>query len=247
MQDNHIALVTGGSRGIGRATCLALAAQGAAVAVHYRSHADAALAVAEEIRAAGGTAMVVQADLLDPDAITRLVAEVRAELGPVDILANNAGEQGTAPVTEMADAEWQRSLDLNLTAAFRLAQACLPHMLAQRWGRIINVSSQAAYTGSARHAHYAAAKAGLLGFTFSLAKEAGPYNITANVVVPGRIETDMLAGQLASRAEEWLRQTPLGRLGKPEEVAAAIAFLASDAAGYITGAALQVGGGLVMG
>jgi len=160
---------------------------------------------------------------------------------------NNAGEQGTASVTEMADAEWQRSLDLNLTAAFRLAQACLPEMLAQRWGRIINVSSQAAYTGSARHAHYAAAKAGLLGFTFSLAKEAGPHNVTANVVVPGRIETDMLAGQLPSRAGEWLKQTPLGRLGRPEEVAAAIAFLASEAASYITGAALQVGGGLVMG
>lgn len=247
MHTPHIALVTGGSRGIGRATCLALAAQGAAVAVHYRGRADAALAVAEQIRAEGGTAMGVQADLRDPDAIARLVAEVRAELGPVDILVNNAGEQGTAAVTEMTDAEWQRSLDLNLTAAFRLAQACLPHMLAQRWGRIVNVSSQAAYTGSARHAHYAAAKAGLLGFTFSLAKEAGPHNVTANVVVPGRIETDMLAGQLAARADEWLRQTPLGRLGRPEEVAAAIAFLASEAASYITGAALQVGGGLVMG
>ncbi len=247
MQTTHIALVTGGARGIGQATCLALAAQGAAVAVHYRSHADAGLAVAAQIRAEGGRAMVVQADLLDPDAITRLVAEIRAELGPVDILVNNAGEQGTASVTEMADAEWQRSLDLNLTAAFRLAQACLPEMLAQRWGRIINVSSQAAYTGSARHAHYAAAKAGLLGFTFSLAKEAGPHNVTANVVVPGRIETDMLAGQLAARGEEWLKQTPLGRLGRPEEVAAAIAFLASEAASYITGAAVQVGGGLVMG
>lgn len=247
MHTLHIALVTGGSRGIGRATCLALAAQGAAVAVHYRGRADAARAVAEQIRAEGGTAMGVQADLRDPDAIARLVAEVRAELGPVDILVNNASEQGTAAVTEMADIEWQRSLDLNLTAAFRLAQACLPHMLAQRWGRIINVSSQAAYTGSARHAHYAAAKAGLLGFTFSLAKEAGPHNVTANVVVPGRIETDMLAGQLAARADEWLRQTPLGRLGRPEEVAAAIAFLASEAASYITGAALQVGGGLVMG
>ncbi len=247
MHTPHIALVTGGARGIGQATCLALAAQGAAVVVHYRSHVDAALAVAAQIRAEGGRAMVVQADLRDPDAITRLVAEIRTELGPVDILVNNAGEQGTASVTEMADAEWQRSLDLNLTAAFRLAQACLPEMLAQRWGRIINVSSQAAYTGSARHAHYAAAKAGLLGFTFSLAKEAGPHNVTANVVVPGRIETDMLAGQLPSRAGEWLKQTPLGRLGRPEEVAAAIAFLASEAASYITGAALQVGGGLVMG
>ncbi len=247
MHTPHIALVTGGARGIGQATCLALAAQGAAVAVHYHSRADAALAVVEQIRAAGGTALAVRADLRDPDAITRLVTEVRAGLGPVDILVNNAGEQGTAAVTEMADIEWQRSLDLNLTAAFRLAQACLPHMLAQRWGRIINVSSQAAYTGSARHAHYAAAKAGLLGFTFSLAKEAGPHNVTANVVVPGRIETDMLAGQLAARGEEWLKQTPLGRLGRPEEVAAAIAFLASEAASYITGAALQVGGGLVMG
>ncbi len=247
MDTTRIALVTGGARGIGRATCLALAAQGAAVAVHYRSRADAAQAVVEQIRAAGGVAIPVQADLLDPAAGARLAEQVRAELGPVDILVNNAGEQGTAAVAELADAEWQRSLDLNLTAAFRLARACLPGMLARRWGRIINVSSQAAYTGSVRHAHYAAAKAGLLGFTFSLAKEVGPHNVTANVVVPGRIETDMLAEQLPARGAEWLRQTPLGRLGRPEEVAAAIAFLASEAASYITGAALHVGGGLVMG
>ncbi|OQA47493.1 MAG: 3-oxoacyl-(acyl-carrier-protein) reductase FabG [Chloroflexi bacterium ADurb.Bin325] len=247
MDTTRIALVTGGARGIGRATCLALAAQGAAVAVHYRSRADAAQAVVEQIRAAGGVAIPVQADLLDPAAGARLAEQVRAELGPVDILVNNAGEQGTAAVAELADAEWQRSLDLNLTAAFRLARACLPGMLARRWGRIINVSSQAAYTGSVRHAHYAAAKAGLLGFTFSLAKEVGPHNVTANVIVPGRIETDMLAEQLPARGAEWLRQTPLGRLGRPEEVAAAIAFLASEAASYITGAALHVGGGLVMG
>lgn len=247
MDTTRIALVTGGARGIGRATCLALAAQGAAVAVHYRSRADAAQAVVEQIRAAGGVAIPVQADLLDPAAGARLAEQVRAELGPVDILVNNAGEQGAAAVAELADAEWQRSLDLNLTAAFRLTRACLPDMLARRWGRIINVSSQAAYTGSVRHAHYAAAKAGLLGFTFSLAKEVGPHNVTANVVVPGRIETDMLAEQLPARGAEWLRQTPLGRLGRPEEVAAAIAFLASEAASYITGAALHVGGGLVMG
>lgn len=247
MEATHIALVTGGARGIGRATCLALAARGVAVAVHYHSREDAAAEVVAQIQAGGGMAVGLQADLHDAAAPSRLIAAVHAALGPVDILVNNAGEHHTAAITELTDADWTRSLDLNLTAAFRLTQASLPDMIALKWGRIVNVSSQAAYTGSARHAHYAAAKAGLLGFTFSLAKEVGPHGITANVVVPGRIETDMLADQLPGRADEWLRQTPLGRLGRPEEVAAAIAFLAGDEAGYITGAALQVGGGLVMG
>lgn len=247
MTPTHVALVTGGSRGIGRATCLALAARGAAVAIHYHNREDAAREVVQQIQAAGGRAVSVQADLADGAAASDLVAQVNTALGPVDILVNNAAEYGTATVLEMTDAEWARTLELNLTAPFRLARACMPAMIAQGWGRIINISSQAAYTGSARHAHYAAAKAGLLGLTFTLAKELGPHGVTANVVVPGRIVTDMLSGQLPTRAEEWLGQTPLRRFGQPEEVAAAIAFLASDEASYITGAALQVGGGLVMG
>ena len=243
----RVALVTGGSRGIGRATCLALAARGAAVLVHYHASQAAAGEVVAAIQARGGRAVAIAADLLEPDAGARLVAAAQKSLGPVDILVNNAGEFSRAAVAELPDALWERTLALNLTSPFRCARACIPPMLARGWGRIVNVSSQAAYTGSANHAHYAAAKAGLLGFSFSLAKELGPAGITVNAVMPGRIATDMLAGDLPERRAEWLRQTPLGRLGTPEEVAAAIAFLASGAAGYITGAVLQVGGGLVMG
>ncbi len=194
-----------------------------------------------------GKACVIQADLAEAGAEVLLVEAAVTALGSIDILINNAGEQTTAAVVEMSDEIWSRSLEINLSAAFRLSRACIPAMQAHSWGRIIHVTSQAAYTGSVRHAHYAAAKAGLLGLTFSLAKELGPAGITVNAVVPGRIETEMLADQLPSRSEEWLRQTPLRRFGRPEEVAAAIAFLASEDASYITGAALQVGGGLVMG
>lgn len=241
------ALVTGGSRGIGRATCLALAAQGAAIAVHYHAAAEAAKAVVEAIEQAGGSAVALQANLAEPETGTRLVTEATAALGPLDILVNNAGEMTDAAVTEMSDAIWDRSLALNLTAAFRCTRACLASMRARGWGRIINVSSQAAFTGSANHAHYAAAKAGLLGFTYSVAKELGSSGVTANVVSPGRISTDLLLERSAGREAEWLRQTPLGRLGDPAEVAETIAFLASDRAGYITGAVFNISGGLLMG
>jgi NAD(P)-dependent dehydrogenase (short-subunit alcohol dehydrogenase family) len=241
------ALVTGGSRGIGRAACVALASQGAKVAVHYRSHSDAANQVASNIREAGGHAVALCADLLERGAGEDLVNRVTEALGPVDILVNNAGEMTDSPVQTMSDETWERSLALNLSAAFRCSRACLPAMGANGWGRIINVSTQAAYTGSANHAHYAAAKSGLHGFTFSLAKEVGPSGITVNLVAPGRIRTDMLLARSEGREEKWLEQTPLKRLGEPEEVAGPIAFLASDAASYITGAALNVNGGLVMG
>ena len=243
----RVALVTGGSRGIGRATCLALAASGAAVAVHYNSSRGFAEEVVAKIEEVGGQAVAVGADLLDGNAGDRVVAVAEGSLGPVDILVNNAGELTTAAVEELADPVWERTLTLNLTAAFRCARAVIPSMKERRWGRIVNVSSQAAYTGSANHAHYAAAKSGMAGLTFSLAKELGPYGVTANLVVPGRIETDILADDLPTRREEWLKQTPARRLGRPEEVAAAIAFLASESASYVMGAALHVGGGLVMG
>lgn len=241
------ALVTGGSRGIGRATCLALAASGVAVAVHYNSNRGFAEEVVAKIEEMGGKAVAVGADLLDEDAGDRVVAAAEGSLGTVDILVNNAGELTTSPVEELADAVWERTLTLNLTAAFRCARAAIPLMKERRWGRIVNVSSQAAYTGSANHAHYAAAKSGMTGLTFSLAKELGPHGVTANLVVPGRIETDIIADDLPTRREEWLGQTPARRLGRPEEVAAAIAFLTSESASYVMGAALHVGGGLVMG
>lgn len=245
--DGRVALVTGGSRGIGRATCLTLAAKGARVAVHYRTQQGAANETVAEIVSAGGQAVALSGDMADADAITQLIADTVSHLGPVDILVNNAGEMTDSAVVTMTNAMWDQTIAVNLTAAFRCARAVIPAMKAKGWGRILNLSSQAAYTGSANHAHYAAAKAGLHGFTYSLAKELGPSGITVNIVAPGRVTTDMLMARAEGRMTEWMGQTPMRRLGSPEEVAATIAFLASDAAGYITGAVLHVNGGLYMG
>ncbi len=242
----RVAVVTGGSRGIGRAAGLALAAHGAKVAVHYCSHQAQAAEVVREICAAGGEALAVQADLRDGDAAARVISSAADALGPIDILVNNAGEMTDGPVETMTDEVWDRALSSNLTAAFRTARACIPMMRSRKWGRIINVSSQAVYTGSKNHAHYVAAKAGLLGLTFSLAKEVGEAGITVNLVAPGRIMTDLLLERSAGREAEWMSQTPLRRFGAPEEIAASIVFLASNAAAYVTGATLHVNGGLVM-
>ncbi len=244
--DSRVALVTGGSRGIGRATCLALAAQGAKVAVHYHASEPEANDVARRIRDAGGSAAPLQADLAEAAAASELVSRAADALGPVDILINNAGEMTDGSVEEMSDEAWERSLAINLSAVFRLSRAAIPAMKKRRRGRIVNLSTQAVYTGSANHAHYAAAKSGLLGLTFSLAKEVGAHGITVNLVAPGRIKTDLLLARSAGREAEWLQQTPMRRLGEAEEVAGPIVFLASDAAAYITGATLHVNGGLVM-
>jgi len=243
----RVALVTGGSRGIGRATCLALANKGAAVAVLCRRRIKEAQEVAEQIRSAAGKALAIEADVLDPEAIKRSIKVAVAELGNIDILVNNAGEMTDAAVVDMTDEDWDQSLSINLTSAFRYARACIPAMKERRWGRIINVSSQVVYTGSNNHAHYSAAKSGMLGFTFSLTKELGPFGITANVVAPGRILTDLLLQRMEGREKEWMSQTPMRRFGRPEEVAAAITFLASEEASYMTGAVINVNGGLVMG
>ena len=242
-----IALVTGGSRGIGRAICFALAERGASVAVHYRAKAAEAESVAAQIRENGGAALAVQGDLALPPVPDEIIRQIVAHLGPIDILVNNAGEMTDSAVIDMTDTLWDESLATNLTSVFRCVRACIPSMKQRRWGRIINLSSQVVYTGSANHAHYTAAKAGLVGFTYSLAKELGTAGITANLIAPGRIMTDMIKERMAGREEEWLKQTPLRRFGQPEEVAEAAAFLASDAASYITGATIHVNGGLVMG
>jgi NAD(P)-dependent dehydrogenase (short-subunit alcohol dehydrogenase family) len=238
-----VALVTGGSGGIGHAVCAELARRGSAVAVHYHREREAAEALAAEL----GSAVAIAADLSSPSGPDELVAAATRELGPVTVLVNNAGTMTDAPVESMPDELWESAVTLNLTAAFRTCRAVISGMRAARFGRIVNVSSQAALTGSVNHAHYAAAKSGLHGLTFSLAKEVGRDGITVNLVLPGRIETPLLDARSEGRLEEWLGQTPLGRLGRPEEVAAVIGFLTSPEASYVTGAAVNVSGGLLMG
>ena len=244
---NKTALVTGGSRGIGRATCALLAVNGVSVVVHFIKNESAAREVVDEINQEGGTAVALQADLSDTGSIEDLARKSQQELGPIDILVNNAGEMTHAKVIDMTEDMWDHTLDLHLKSVFLLSKAITPSMIKRKWGRIINVSSQVVYTGSNKHAHYAAAKAGLLGFTFSLVKELGGFGITVNLVSPGRIVTDMLIPHIADRKDEWLKQTPLARFGEPDEVASAIVFLASGEAGYISGANIHVNGGLTMG
>jgi 3-oxoacyl-[acyl-carrier protein] reductase len=242
-----VALVTGGATGIGAATVAALAAEKITVALQYSSSQKEAKQIADQLNAQGFKVEIFQADLSQKGAAENLVAQVKQKLGDIDILVNNAGVMSDASIIQMSDDLWDEAINVNLTTAFKLIRACAPSMVNKKWGRVINISSQVALTGSANHAHYAAAKAGLLGLTYSAAKEYGASGVTVNAVLPGRIETKMIADRSVGRLDEWLSQTPLNRLGRPDEVAAMINFLASDASSYITGAAINVNGGLVMG
>jgi len=242
-----VALVTGGATGIGAATVAALAEEKITVALQYSSSAAEAKQIAEQLNSKGLKVEIFQADLSQKDSADKLVASVKAKLGEIDILINNAGLMSDASIIEMSDELWDQAININLTAAFKLIRACAPSMVSKKWGRIINISSQVALTGSANHAHYATAKAGLLGLTYSAAKEYGASGVTVNAVLPGRIETNMIAQRSIGRLDEWLAQTPLKRLGSPDEVAGMINFLASETASYVTGAAINVNGGLVMG
>ena len=243
----RVALVTGGATGIGAATVTAMAESKITVALQYSSSETQAKQIAEQLNSKGAKVEIFQADLSQKDSAEKLVAAVKAKLGDIDILINNAGLMTDASIIEMSDELWDQALNINLTAAFKLIRACAPSMVAKKWGRIINISSQVALTGSANHAHYATAKAGLLGLTYSAAKEYGASGVTVNAVLPGRIETNMIAQRSIGRLDEWLSQTPLNRLGRADEVAGMINFLASEMASYVTGASINVNGGLVMG
>ncbi len=242
-----VALVSGGATGIGAATVAALAAEKITVAMQYSSSQKEAKQIAEQLNGKGFKVEIFQADLSQKGAAENLVEQVKKNLGDIDILVNNAGVMSDASIIQMSDEIWDEAVNVNLTAAFKLIRACAPSMVSKKWGRVINISSQVALTGSANHAHYAAAKAGLLGLTYSAAKEYGASGVTVNAVLPGRIETKMIADRSIGRLDEWLSQTPLNRLGRPDEMASLINFLASDASSYITGAAINVNGGLVMG
>jgi 3-oxoacyl-[acyl-carrier protein] reductase len=246
MERARAALVTGASRGIGAATAIRLAQEGCDVAVHYRGGRTDAEAVVERIEQLGRRAVAVQADLDDPEQAKRLVRKAAEELGGLTILVNNAGYSQHADVEELELEDWERMVRVTLTAAFVCAQAAVPWMKEAGWGRIVNVVSLRAMTGSDHGAHYAAAKSGLIGLTKSLALELAKYNITVNGISPGYTKTEMTRAALEKHGAEIMKKIPLGRAAEPEEVAAVIAFLASDDAGYITGETINVNGGIYM-
>jgi 3-oxoacyl-[acyl-carrier protein] reductase len=240
--DGQVALVTGASRGIGRAIAATLAARGALVVAAARG--ANAQPTADEIAAGGGRAEAVALDVTDGDACAAVVADVVARHGRLDILVNNAGITRDQLMLRMKRPDWDEVLATNLTSAFSLCQAALRPMLKQKRGRIVAISSVVGQMGNAGQANYAASKAGLIGFCKSLAREVGSRNVTVNVVAPGFIETDMTRGLAEGQQAQWIAQVPLGRLGTPADVAAAVCFLASDEASYITGQILAVNGGM---
>ncbi len=247
MLKGRLALVTGGSRGIGRAVCLRLAGMGARVGINYVSNPTAAEETLAAVESGGGSGFLVPFDVADAKAVQEAVKGVVADHGTIDILVNNAGITRDGLMARMREADWDQVIDTNLKGAFLCSKAAMRPMMKKRRGRIINITSVIGFLGNAGQVNYGAAKAGIVGLTKSMARELAPRNVTVNAVAPGYIVTDMTSGlsediQAAVRA-----QIPLNSLGRPEDVAAAVAFLASDDAAYITGQTLHVNGGMYMG
>ncbi len=243
---SRVALVTGGSRGIGRAIAERLAADGHQVAVNYTANKDAADATVEAITAAGGTAVALQGDVGDPESVAALFESITEQLGPVEILVNNAGITRDDLILRMGVEAWDDVIETNLRSVYLATKIALRSMLRARWGRVISISSVSGIAGNPGQANYAASKAGIIGFTKSVAREVGSRGITVNAVAPGFIETDMtdaLGEEITAAAAD---RIALGRLGQPEEVAAAVGYLSSDEAAYVTGHTLVVDGGIAL-
>ncbi|MSO38524.1 MAG: beta-ketoacyl-ACP reductase [Acidimicrobiia bacterium] len=244
---SRVAFVTGASRGIGRATAVALAQEGHSVAFCWTQDEDGAAITVAAIEALGGSAMSLQTDVGNPQAIDEVFTSIENDFGPVEILVNNAGITRDGLLPRMSDGDWDSVMQVNLTGPFQTIRRAVPKMMRARYGRIVNVSSIAGFMGQAGQTNYAAAKSGLLGLTRSVAREYGKRGITCNVVAPGAILTSLTEAM----GQEWLTGisalVPLARPGLPEECAATIAFLCSEPAGYISGALIPVDGGLSMG
>jgi 2-hydroxycyclohexanecarboxyl-CoA dehydrogenase len=239
------AVITGGASGIGLAISERTAADGAAVAI-FDLNGEAADAAAAKIEAAGGSAIGLPVDVTDREGIDTAIEAVKARLGPPTILVNSAGMTGFDPFLEIPLEKWNRILEVNLTGTFSCCQAVIPHMLDAGWGRIVNISSSSVHSGSARMTHYVAAKSGVVGLTKALALEFAPRGITVNTIPPGFIDTPMLRGAAAAGSvniERSIGTTPVGRVGRPEDIAAACAFLVSEEASYVTGQVIGVNGG----
>ena len=241
----RLALVTGGSRGIGAAISRTLAMAGATVAVNYRSSKEMAEQLVEEIRSLGGNAFAVRGDVSSEEDVA-LIKEALSEKGKVSILVNNAGITRDKMLARMQPSDWDEVINVNLRSAYLVTRAFLPDMMSSRWGRIVNISSVVGLMGSPGQANYCASKAGLIGFTKALAREYARFGITVNAIAPGYIETDMTANIPEKHRKAYLDMIPLNRPGKPEDVARAVLFLVSELGSYVTGTVVNVSGGLYM-
>lgn len=241
--EGKLALVTGGSRGIGAGVALALGAAGATVAVNYVRQKAKAEAVVTQIEHHGGTARAFRADVSKKDQVDRLMKSIGAYCGSVDILVNNAGIHQHLTISKLSFEDWRRIISVNIDSAFLLTRAVLPAMRRKKWGRVVNISSLSAFAGTTVECHYAASKAALIGFTKAIALEEATTGVTVNVISPGAIETDMLNVKTEKDRQMRLKDIPVGRLGQPEDIAHAVLFLVSPRASFITGETIHVNGG----
>lgn len=243
---NQVALITGASRGIGRTTAELLARRGYRVMINYHQSEEQALSLERELTASGADVRAFRADVSDPRQVEAMVEACRRRFGRLDVLVNNAGVADMGLLTEVTDERWERLWHINVGGVFYTCRAALPLMIREKRGKIINISSLWGIAGASCEAAYSATKAAVIGLTKALAKEVGPSGIQVNCIAPGAVETDMNAGLDASALEALREETPLGRLGTPREIAAAVAFLASEEADFITGQVLSPNGGLVI-